>query len=102
MGYLTKTTQYILFVLMVCSLLVLPAVAGETLPGGDVSPTDSILNTSMTPGATLTEEPTAEPTEEMSTGLIEPLAGDPVVLFDGPVALAAGTFECTAYDSGTS
>jgi DMSO/TMAO reductase YedYZ molybdopterin-dependent catalytic subunit len=87
---------------MVCSLLVLPAVAGETLPGGDVSPTDSILNTSMTPGATLTEEPTAEPTEEMSTGLIEPLAGDPVVLFDGPVALAAGTFECTAYDSGTS
>ncbi len=102
MGYLNKTTQYILFVLMVCSLLVLPAAAGETLPDGDVSPTDGILNTSMTPVATLAEEPTAEPTDEISAGLVEPLAGDPVLIFNGTVALTDGTFECTAYDSAIS
>ena len=133
MGYLDKRSQYILFVLVICSLLILPA-AGELFPGGNVSPGESTVNTTVTPEvtetetptatpteeptatpteeptatpteeptATPTEEPTATPTEELGMRLAGARSADPVTLFDDTVALTAGTFECTAYNSDTS
>ncbi|MCK9307707.1 MAG: hypothetical protein M0P17_09305, partial [Methanoculleus sp.] len=94
-----KTVQYILLVLMVCSLLALPA-AGETLPDGNVSPGESTVNTTVTPEVTETETPPVIPTEEPGMGLAGTLSEGPVLLFDGTVALTDGTFECTA-SSGT-
>ena len=125
-----KMIQYALFVLLLCSLLVLPAV-GETLPGGNVSPGDGIANASPGPEVTSTDEPTAatgeepevtstdEPTaatgeEPEVTPTVEPMVtaeeepddesigilSDETVLFNGTVALDDGTFECTAYNSG--
>jgi DMSO/TMAO reductase YedYZ molybdopterin-dependent catalytic subunit len=96
-----KTVQYILFVLMVCSLLVLPA-AGETLPGGNVSPGESTVNTTVTPEVTETETPTVIPTDEPGMRFAGTLSEDPTLLFNGTVALANGTFECTAYNSDIS
>jgi len=121
-----KKIQYALFVLLLCSLLVLPAV-GETLPGGSVSPGDGIADATLIsevapdddltvttdgePGVTPEEEPTVttgegpavtpeeEPTvtpDEESAGILS----DETVLFNGTVALDEGTFECTAYNSG--
>ncbi|PKL61567.1 MAG: hypothetical protein CVV31_10860 [Methanomicrobiales archaeon HGW-Methanomicrobiales-2] len=94
-----KAVQYILFVLMVCSLLVLPA-AGATLPGGNVSPGESAVNTTVTPEVTETETPTVIPTEESGMRFAGTLSEGPVILFNGTVALTDGTFECTA-SSGT-
>lgn len=91
-----KTVQYALFVLMVCSLLVLPA-AGATLPDGNVSPGESTVTIAVTPEVTETEIPTEEP----GMGLTGAQSADPVILFDDTVALTAGTFECTA-SSGES
>ena len=91
-----KTVQYALFVLMVCSLLVLPA-AGATLPDGNMSPGESTVTIAVTPEVTETEIPTEEP----GMGLTGAQSADPVILFDDTVALTAGTFECTA-SSGES
>ncbi len=118
-----KTIQYVLFVLMVCSLLVLPA-AGETLPGGNVSPGESTVDTAgtpevtetETPTVTPTEEPTATPTEEPTvmpteepteTPVTSPMqfqvsTGGPVSLFDGTVTLPMGAFPQEASNSGKS
>ncbi|HQN91678.1 MAG TPA: hypothetical protein PK336_05375, partial [Methanoculleus sp.] len=111
-----KKIQYALFVLLLCSLLVLPAV-GETLPGGNVSPGDGIANASPGPEVTPTVELTAATREEPEgTPMVEPmvtaeeepddesigiLSGE-TVLFNGTVALDNGTFECTAYNSGVT
>lgn len=105
-----KKIQYALFVLLLCSLLVLPAV-GETLPGVSASPGDGIADATLIsevapdddltvttdgePGVTPEEEPLVTPDEE-SAGILS----DETVLFKGTVALDEGTFECTAYNSG--
>jgi DMSO/TMAO reductase YedYZ molybdopterin-dependent catalytic subunit len=71
-----KKIQYALFVLLLCSLLVLPAV-GETLPGENVSPGDGIANANPGPEVTSTDEPTAATGEGLEvTSTDEPTAAN--------------------------
>ena len=132
MSYLGKKIQYVLFILMVCLLLVPPAAAetldnaGVNQTGSFVD--DTVLpeaTSSVTlseevtatptevPPATATDEVAAEPTEEVVVATVEEdpaessiqtlaQATEPVILFNGTVALTDGTFECTAYESGTA
>jgi len=103
-----KAVQHILFVLMVCSLLVLPA-AGETFPGGNVSPGESTVNDTVTPEVTETplvtptEEPTVMPTESLDVAPMQfsTMEAEPVI-FDGTVTLPMGAFVLTASNSGKS
>lgn len=132
MSYLGKKIQYVLFILMVCLLLVPPAAAetldntGVNQTGSFVDDTvlpeatsSATLSEEVTatptevPPATATDEVTAEPTEEVVVATVEEdpaessiqtlaQATEPVILFNGTVALTDGTFECTAYESGTA
>ena len=77
MSRLKNKIQYVLFILIVCLLLVSSAAATE-------APGDPGVNQ-------------AEYTPELSM-----LAAETVPLFDGTVALTEGSFECTAYNSGTA
>lgn len=122
-----KSVQYILFVLVICSLLVLPA-AGEAFPPGNVAPGESTVNDTVTPEVTAMETPQATPTEESVDPPVEEPTGtpteepvdapteslsaaptlfsttgtEPEVLFDGTVTLPRGAFVLTAYNSGKS
>lgn len=104
-----KTIQYVLFVLMVCSLLAAP-VAAETLGDPGANPGESAVNGVLvagetpaeTPSPTPTEEPTAASTENPGGQPVGTLSESPVILFNGTVVLTVGTFECTAYNSGAS
>ena len=95
MGYLEKRIQYVLFILMVCVLAIPASAMAEASDAGDMSLTESItsdiIDAAAAPeaAAAFTEDP-----DEVSV-----LAIEPVILFNGTVALIDGTFECTAYNS---
>ncbi|MDV2481736.1 hypothetical protein F8E02_06890 [Methanoculleus sp. Wushi-C6] len=89
MEFSRKKIQYVAIVLMACLLLATPAAA-EALDDAGVSLPESAVKDTFV----------AEETSD--TGSAGALADDPVVLFNGPVALEAGAFECTAYNSGVS
>jgi DMSO/TMAO reductase YedYZ molybdopterin-dependent catalytic subunit len=96
-----KTVQYVLFVLIACLLLAAPAAA-EALDGAGAGLPASAVNDTVvaesTPGAT----PSDASADEQATGSAGTQAEAPVMLFNGTIALATGTFECTAYNSETS
>ncbi len=81
MSYLEKKIQYVLFILMVCLLLVPPAVATEALGDTGVNQVEDAL--------------------ELSTQTLVQ-ATEAVILFDGTIVLTKGTFECVAYNSGAT
>jgi len=98
MGYLEKRIQYVLLMLMVCMLAISPAAAVETPDAGSMSLTESITSDMI--DAAAAPEATAAPTEDPDE--LSVLATEPVILFNGTVTLTGGTFECTAYNSGTA
>ena len=102
-----KGIQYVLFILMICLVLALPAAATEALDGTSANQMGDIVNDTIHPittsSAIFPEDVTAEPTEylpEPSAQALGMQTSEPVVLFDGTVALTEGTFECEA--SGTT
>ena len=106
-----KAVQYILFVLMVCSLLVLPAAAdtlddaGADLPGSGMNGTvDTETTPTETPTAVPMDEATATPTESPASSPMQAgiMGTGPVSLFDGSVTLPLGAFPQEAYNSGKS
>lgn len=94
-----KTVQYVLFVLIACLLLAAPAAA-EALDGAGGSLPASAVNDTVVAEATPDATPSGASADEQATESAGTLAESPEILFDGTVALAAGTFECTA-SSGT-
>ena len=98
MGYLEKRIQYVLLMLMVCMLAISPAAAVETPDAGSMSLTESITSDMI--DAAAAPEATVAPTEDPDE--LSVLATEPVILFNGTVTLTGGTFECTAYNSGTA
>ena len=98
MGYLEKRIQYVLLMLMVCMLAISPAAAVETPDAGSMSLTESITSDMI--DAAAAPEATVAPTEDPDE--LSVLATEPVILFNGTVALIDGTFECAAYNSGTA
>jgi len=93
MGYLEKRIQYVLLMLMVCLLAISPAAAVETPDAGSMSLAESIASDGI--DVVAIPEMAAAPAEnELSV-----LAAEPVILFNGTVALTNGTFECVASNS---
>ena len=94
-----KRIQYVLFILMVCLMLALPAVAMDALDGTSANQTgdtiDEAIYPTAAPSATLPEDVTADlpepPAQTLGVQAVEP-----VVLFEGTLALTDGTFDCTA------
>ncbi len=104
-----KGIQYVLFILMICLVLALPAAATEALDGTSANQMGDIVNDTIHPittsSAIFPEDVTAEPTEylpEPSAQALGMQTSEPVVLFDGTVALTEGTFECEADNSGAT
>ncbi|WP_292491852.1 hypothetical protein [Methanoculleus sp. 10] len=85
-------------------MLAVSSAAAETLDDTGASLTESITSDMVIVAATPLEEMTAVSTEAPDEPPVQTsaLTAEPVILFNGTVALADGTFECTAYNSGTA
>ncbi len=99
----TKRIQYVLFILMVCLMLALPAVAMDALDGTSANQTGDTIDEAIYPtaasSATLPEDVTVDLPEPPAQTL-GVQAVKPVVLFEGTLALTDGTFDCTASSGG--
>jgi len=93
MSRLKKKIQYAMCILMVCLLLVPPAVAMEASSSADANQVENIVG-DLTPLSAEDPPGTSAPALTQAT--------EPMILFEGTVALTEGSFECTAYNSGES
>ncbi|MEG3056310.1 MAG: hypothetical protein RQM90_09625 [Methanoculleus sp.] len=85
-----KGIQYVLFILMVCLMLALPAVATDALDDTSANQMGDIIDDTIYPtttsSATFSEDVTAEPVEDLPEPAAQTLgvqAVEPVVLFEG-------------------